>query len=1085
VASEVKVVFSAQDQATEVAKKLLETLRGLDKEQKAAAAATAQLAAPAKAAAAGFEQMRKSIAGLRNAGGVDAIAKRVSLLAEGLRSASTRAQSLTQLTAAEGQLVKALQRSNLSLSERIRLERELRNVRGAIAGGSGLDVPQSALQRFQQLHGVLIAIATAIGAIRLVRLAGDVIDAADSLHDLSQRTGVSVETLSVLSAEAKKAGVSIDEVAVGFRFLSRSVEELKQGNAEVVESFRAIGLSAKDIKGLSLDQVFAKVATAMSRFEEGSGRSAVATRILGRSGEALIPLLNELANGGLANATEKAKALGGVISGDTARAADDFNDSITNLKTAVSGFTKELVSALAPLTAVIEKVTSFLASFPPGVKAFAAGAVIAGAAATALAAAVGALVIAFGALATVTGVGLIVGAITAIAAAAGLAAAAFSSAARERERLTAPLNKDPQLEALLGGGKPTIVLQDPAKLKALRAARLQASRQQARDEVSIAEAGAKLAEQIESARFAQGLSSLQEFFRARTEIAKQGVANELRALEIERRTLASSPLAEDTQAARVERAREIDSIEAKIAITKRNGETALLALLEQERVARKAAFTEAQQFQAQAFRLQGRELQAIQLEIAQSAQRFGEVLGTLGVDPELISQLRGAFSTLLTDKAAFDDQNRKAEQEFQALAVTRAQIDQKVADGTLSQREGVLALAEAERARIPALQQAATLMAQFAAEIGDPALIAAAAQLQSNIEGIGKVTLESTLLIREFRDNLLSAAKAGLTNFLGDLNRLFSDFDARRQVQDLRGDLSGARRELQALQSQPATPQSQQAISALRTEIRGLENQLDSAKDQLVTLGSIARDAFAGILESVQRLASEIIASALFEKLGSLFGLSGNTAGADALARAGVVLGVSATATKAAGATVAAGAVTLGGSAKELATSGGILFGAAAALQAAASALAAAGIAQAISIGAKAIPIGFAGGGEVRGRGTATSDSILARLSAGEFVIRAAVVDRLGIPFLQALNGLRTPRIRSLDSIGVPQFAEGGLVVQQQAAPTATMNGTLRIEVESTEDHVIRIMESPKGVKTQVKNVQKSSGMFKAALGRG
>jgi hypothetical protein len=80
---------------------------------------------------------------------------------------------------------------------------------------------------------------------------------------------------------------------------------------------------------------------------------------------------------------------------------------------------------------------------------------------------------------------------------------------------------------------------------------------------------------------------------------------------------------------------------------------------------------------------------------------------------------------------------------------------------------------------------------------------------------------------------------------------------------------------------------------------------------------------------------------------------------------------------------------------------------------------------------------GYAGGGYVSGPGTGTSDSILARLSNGEFVIRAEAVRRYGVAFLAALNAMRLPafavggmvqpidvRIRS----GLPAFAEGGLV---------------------------------------------------------
>lgn len=49
-------------------------------------------------------------------------------------------------------------------------------------------------------------------------------------------------------------------------------------------------------------------------------------------------------------------------------------------------------------------------------------------------------------------------------------------------------------------------------------------------------------------------------------------------------------------------------------------------------------------------------------------------------------------------------------------------------------------------------------------------------------------------------------------------------------------------------------------------------------------------------------------------------------------------------------------------------------------------------------------------GGRVSGPGTGTSDSILARLSNGEFVMRFAAVKKYGLDLLYALNGLRLPK---------------------------------------------------------------------------
>jgi hypothetical protein len=69
----------------------------------------------------------------------------------------------------------------------------------------------------------------------------------------------------------------------------------------------------------------------------------------------------------------------------------------------------------------------------------------------------------------------------------------------------------------------------------------------------------------------------------------------------------------------------------------------------------------------------------------------------------------------------------------------------------------------------------------------------------------------------------------------------------------------------------------------------------------------------------------------------------------------------------------------------------------------------------------------FADGGSVRGPGTGTSDSILARLSNGEFVMSAKAVKAFGVQTLHKMNALGKgfmPKSR----FGMPAFAEGGSV---------------------------------------------------------
>lgn len=120
----------------------------------------------------------------------------------------------------------------------------------------------------------------------------------------------------------------------------------------------------------------------------------------------------------------------------------------------------------------------------------------------------------------------------------------------------------------------------------------------------------------------------------------------------------------------------------------------------------------------------------------------------------------------------------------------------------------------------------------------------------------------------------------------------------------------------------------------------------------------------------------------------------------------------------------------------------------------------------ATSSGANTGTPGFAGGGKVRGRGTQRSDSILARLSNGEFVQQAPAVRYYGERFMSALNHLQIPRgvfdglsgfangglARTAGAMMIPGFANGGLASFGDMALASSSGGrplVLNIDGES------------------------------------
>ncbi|WP_054075434.1 tape measure protein [Comamonas testosteroni] len=122
---------------------------------------------------------------------------------------------------------------------------------------------------------------------------------------------------------------------------------------------------------------------------------------------------------------------------------------------------------------------------------------------------------------------------------------------------------------------------------------------------------------------------------------------------------------------------------------------------------------------------------------------------------------------------------------------------------------------------------------------------------------------------------------------------------------------------------------------------------------------------------------------------------------------------------------------------------------------------------------------GFASGGYVTGPGTSTSDSIPARLSHGEYVVNARAVSRLGLSFLDAINGLSAgPRVAG----GRLAFAAGGLVPEAPAQPAPGQN--IRIVNVIDPAMAADYLSSSAGERTVMNLIQRNAASVRNILGR-
>lgn len=198
-----------------------------------------------------------------------------------------------------------------------------------------------------------IGIAAAAVGVGLGKIVADTARMGDEAAKSAVKLGLQVEELQELRFAADRSGASSAALGVGIRTLTRNLDAFARGSGEAKESLLALGFTAADVTGpggelQSVPELFAFASEAIASARTESERLALAQRLLGESGGELLPLFAGGADG-LARLRAEARQLGGVLDADTARAAEEFTDRLTDLRFVLAGVRNQIGAALLPV----------------------------------------------------------------------------------------------------------------------------------------------------------------------------------------------------------------------------------------------------------------------------------------------------------------------------------------------------------------------------------------------------------------------------------------------------------------------------------------------------------------------------------------------------------------------------------------------------------------------------------------------------------------------------------------------------------------------------------------------------------------
>jgi hypothetical protein len=221
---------------------------------------------------------------------------------------------------------------------------------------SGMNSVSGAVYKARSAFAMLGVSLSAAGFVAWINGA---ITAAANLEKLSEKTGATVEGLSALAAVGKLTGTSIETITGGMTKLAKNMAVANEESKGTGQAIKALGLDFDTFKAMSPDQQMLAVAKAMDKFADGSGKTAVAMTLFGKSGAELLPMLHDLAAAG---------ELNGKVTKEQAEQAEEYHKNMVRTQIGLENWKRTLAMAVLPAISELAEATAGVAKDTGGLR---------------------------------------------------------------------------------------------------------------------------------------------------------------------------------------------------------------------------------------------------------------------------------------------------------------------------------------------------------------------------------------------------------------------------------------------------------------------------------------------------------------------------------------------------------------------------------------------------------------------------------------------------------------------------------------------------------------------------------------------
>lgn len=177
---------------------------------------------------------------------------------------------------------------------------------------------------------VAMGSAVMVAGAALAKLTLGSIKTTDEIGKESQKLNMSTDAYQKWALAMKMSGTDISVLTMGMKTFTSVLDGAATGQAEQILLMNRLGMSYSDFEGLSVEETFKKVIEALQSMKEGAEKTQLAVDLFGRSGQELLPLLNDEV-GSIDELFQQFEDLGLIIDNETVKAGKRLDDQITLL----------------------------------------------------------------------------------------------------------------------------------------------------------------------------------------------------------------------------------------------------------------------------------------------------------------------------------------------------------------------------------------------------------------------------------------------------------------------------------------------------------------------------------------------------------------------------------------------------------------------------------------------------------------------------------------------------------------------------------------------------------------------------------